>query len=268
MVREPDAQWRTCVITVGGWGAGRMGPNNMLADLCRLATENGCASLDFDLSGRGDAEGDPALVTVDDMMDDTIRACRLMKGRGAAAIVLVGLCSGGNVALGSAACGAPVDAVVAISTLPYIPIADKSAARAKTAGHLRGYFLKLFRAETYSKLFRGAVSFKGVWRTLTGKGAGAGKASDRSLKDTRRDILGLLPGFKGPVVHIYGSADPESAPSRKYFEEHYLRVGRKVAFHELQGANHNFYGLTWRADISRVVFYTADCLNPSSAPTK
>jgi pimeloyl-ACP methyl ester carboxylesterase len=262
VLREPDAPTDRALLTVHGWGAGRCGPNDMLSVFCRRAAEEGFASMCFDLSGRGDSDGDPSVVTVDDMIDDTVAAGRVLAAEGYPRVFLFGLCSGGNVALGAASCGAPAAGIIAASTLPFVPIADKAAGARKTAGHLRGYALKFFRAETWRKLLRGGVSFGGVLRTLSGRPLKGGAADDRSLKDTRRDVLGGLASFKGRIAHIYGGADAESTPSERYFAEYYARTGRPARFLTLSGANHNFYGLDWRDAIFSVVL---DMLRESEA---
>ena len=146
-----------CLVTVHGWGANRIGPNDLLVTLCKRAADFGQNSLCFDLSGRGDSLGSPDAVCVDDMMDDVASAVEYARSRGAKRVVLFGLCSGGNAALGAVSCGSDVQEVVAVSTFPFVEIEDKGAKAKKTAGFARGYFLKLFKAETWVKLFRGAV---------------------------------------------------------------------------------------------------------------
>ncbi len=257
VLRRPDEGGATAVITVHGWGANRIGPNNLLSDFCRRLCEEGFTTLCFDLRGRGDSEGDPASVTIDDMMDDVVKAAELVRKAGAERVVLFGLCSGGNAALGAATCGAEPDAVVAVSTFPFVPIEDMKAGVKKTSSYLKGYFLKLFRLSTWRKLFRGAVSFKGVFRTLFGHFSKAERKADRALKDTRRDLPEALKGFRGEIVHVYASADPESAPSRDYFERFYRRRGLRASFHTIERTNHNFYGLEARRELFALLLETA-----------
>ena len=226
VLRTPETSTGTGVITVHGWGANRIGPNNMLSDLCRDLADAGNTTLSFDLSGRGDSQGSPEDVSVDDMMEDVVAASVFLKGRGVSKILLFGLCSGGNAALGAAALGAKVDGVIAVSTFPFVPIEDSKAAAKKTAGYAKGYLQKLFRLQTYKKLFSGAISFKGVYRTLFGHVSKETVKSDRVLKDTRHNVIKLLGKFRGSLFHIYASADPETEPSLEYFTKNYGEVGR------------------------------------------
>ncbi|GAB4160481.1 MAG: hypothetical protein Kow00107_08540 [Planctomycetota bacterium] len=241
------------LVTVHGWGAGRMGPTNMLSDICSRFASEGFATLNFDLSGRGDSEGSAEEVTIDDMMADTKAAVEELKGRGISKVCLFGLCSGGNAALGAVALGAEVDSVVAVSTLPFVPIEITSAKAKKTASFARGYFLKLFRAETWRKLFSGRISFKGVWRTLFGHASKSSVRSERVLKDTKLQLPAMLKGFRGKLCHIYGSADPDSKPAGEWFEREYEAIGLKAEFLVLDRANHNFYSIEMRERIAALV---------------
>ncbi len=252
VLRTPDNGTYTGLITVHGWGANRIGPNNMLADLCAYSVRKGFASLDFDLSGRGDSEGDPASICVDDMMGDTIAAVELMHGKGITNIVLFGLCSGGNAALGAVALGAKVTGVIAVSTLPFVAIEDVGSNLKKTSSHARGYLAKLFRAQTWAKLFRGGISFKGVYRTLFGHMSKKHVASDRVLKDTRHDIMKKLMSFDGNILHVYGGTDPESAPAQAYFETGYSKGRARTKFVTIPNANHNFYSVEWRRSLTEL----------------
>ena len=261
VLRLPDFPKNTGIITVHGWGANRIGPNNMLASLCAKLAGEGYPAFDFDLSGRGDSEGEPSEVNVDDMMDDATAAIGIFRERaGVEHLVLFGLCSGGNVALGAVACGAKADAVIAVSTFPFVPIEDVSAKAKKTASYARGYFLKLFQLETYRKLFRGAISFKGVYRTLFGHISKNEVSSDRILKDTKRDVLKGIAEFKGMILHIYASADPECEPSRRYFEKFYANNSVAARFITVEEANHNFYSIRSREEVYKATVKILDAV--------
>lgn len=252
VLRLPDGNSATALVTVHGWGANRIGPNNMLADLCSAAADAGFMAFDFDLSGRGDSEGDPSNVTVDDMMADTVAAIDYVRAKGAKRVVLFGLCSGGNAALGAVALKGRAEAVIAVSTLPFMRIDELGSNMKKTGSHARGYLAKLFRAETWKKLFRGAISFRGVYRTMFGHMSKKEVSSDRLLKDTNHNVLGLLKSYCGTIVHIYGGADPESLAARGHFEKQYAQMGHSAKFVVIDKANHNFYGLKWRDQITAV----------------
>ncbi|MDZ7815751.1 MAG: alpha/beta hydrolase [Planctomycetota bacterium] len=244
---------KVCLVTVHGWGANRIGPNDLLVTLCKKAACAGEMSLCFDLSGRGDSQGDPSEVCVDDMMDDVTHAVGFARSKGAEKVVLFGLCSGGNAALGAVSTGAEVSHVIAVSTFPFVEISDKGAKTRKTAGFARGYLMKLFKAQTWGKLFRGAVSFKGVWRTLFGHHSKKKVSQDRKLKDARRDVLAGLQRYSGNIVHVYATADPEYEPSRTYFESEYGKRKISSGYVEIERANHNFYGIEWRETLWQTV---------------
>ena len=135
-----------------------------------------------------------------------------------------------------------------------------SAKAKKTASYARGYFLKLFQLETYRKLFRGAISFKGVYRTLFGHISKNEVSSDRILKDTKRDVLKGIAEFKGMILHIYASADPECEPSRRYFEKFYANNSVAARFITVEEANHNFYSIRSREEVYKATVKILDAV--------
>lgn len=242
---EPEsAAADATVITLHGWGGYRIGPHRFMVKLCRALALEGVSSLRFDFRGRGDSTGEQSDDTLDTMIKDTCRAVEYARNRARQRrIVLWGLCSGGNVAIGAATLDAGVRDLVLLSTLPFIPQKKSSEKAARAKQQAGNYFGKLFRASTWKKLATGAVNFRAVRKALFGS-AGSG-ASGRDPKDSARDVMAAFQAYRGRAMFIYGGADREASDARGHYAKFASRFGIPASFETIEGANHDFYSLAW-----------------------
>jgi alpha-beta hydrolase superfamily lysophospholipase len=240
------------IVLVHGWGGCRVGPHRMLVEMARELAAQGFVALRFDLTGRGESAGDPLASDLDAMIDDACAALDVLRSRLAPGtpLGLLGMCSGGNVALGAAALRDDVRAVVAWSTYPFQE--QRSAAQdVKRTGHMAGSYLrKALRPETWRKLLAGRVNWGRVGRALAGHYR-SGDGSERDLQRSRRDILAGLARYRGHVLFLYGSADPEAADAEQVFRAFCEEHGIPAEFAFVEGANHNFYSLEWKRQAIR-----------------
>jgi pimeloyl-ACP methyl ester carboxylesterase len=112
---------------------------------------------------------------------------------------------------------------------------------------LKVYAQKLFRASTWKKLLHGRVNFKMVRRAILGKDKA--QEGERNLQESRRDVLGPLGNFGGRVLLIFGGNDPEAGDARQLFEQFAGEHGLRMDFHQVEGANHNFYSAEWKSEV-------------------
>jgi pimeloyl-ACP methyl ester carboxylesterase len=231
------------VITLHGWGGYRIGPHRFMVKLARSLAREGVASLRFDFRGRGDSTGAQNSATLDTMIED---ACRTVEFAGKRApgnrVVLWGLCSGGNVAIGAATLKSEVRELILLSTLPFIPEKKASEKVARTKEQAGNYFRKLFRASTWKKLFTGAVNFRAVKKALFGEKRAEGQ---RDPKDSARDVMAAFAKFAGRALFIYGGADKEAAGAGAHYAQFASRHGIPAAFETIEGSNHDYYSLAW-----------------------
>ena len=246
------------VITLHGWGGYRIGPHRFAVKLCRALAREGVASLRFDFRGRGDSTGAQSAATLDTMIEDACRAVEFAGKRAPAnRIVLWGLCSGGNVAIGAATLKSEVRDLILLSTLPFIPEKRASEKVARTKEQAGNYFRKLFRASTWKKLFTGAVNFRAVRKALFGHWGRSGTvpqqqgqspfspAGERDPKDSARDVMSAFAKFAGRALFIYGGADKEAAGAGAHYAEFASKHGIPAAFETIEGSNHDYYSLAW-----------------------
>lgn len=239
----------TAVLFLPGWGGTRYGPQRILLQAAQALADAGFTTARIDFRGRGDATGDPAAATLDGMIADAVVAADWLKAtHGITTLHLVGLCSGGNVALGAAAQIAFAGDVVCWSLLPFMEHKQQAAKQGTARGKLLQQFLrKLLRPETWRKLLRGEANVKGAVQVLARDKEG--DAEERRRKTSRRDILADLRGFHGRLHLLYGSSDPEAAGSRAFFEDWRRREGISGDTRVISGAPHNFYTAQWTAEV-------------------
>jgi len=246
----PDGTPRGGVVLVHGWTGCRMGPHRILVESARHLNALGFAALRFDLSGRGESEGNPFATDLDGMIADTCAALEAIRSRlpHAAPVALWGMCSGGNVALGALHFAPEVSAVVCWSTYPFQSQRGRGQDLKRTGHFLADYSRKLLRLSTWKRLLRGAVNVRMVLRVLFGHLRGAPRDFDRSPQESARDreLVEAIGRYRGRLLFLFGGADPEAADARRMFREFCAECGVAADFEEIPGANHNFYSLHWK----------------------
>jgi dienelactone hydrolase len=237
---------REAVIFVHGWSGYRCGPHRMFVNTARRLAAEGVVSLRFDLRGRGDSEGEADATDLDGMVDDLLAAATFVRAEtGIERIYPLGICSGGNVVLGAASLGKSFAGLILWSTPLFAPQKVRGDRARRSAFFLVEYAKKAFRRQTWAKLFRGAIDFRGVFRTVKGRSAPEG----RNPKDSRRDIMADLVGYRGPALFVYGSRDDEAIGAPEAYARFCDRHGIPAAFHTVDGANHSYYSVAWENEV-------------------
>lgn len=257
------------VLVLSGWGGTRYGPQRILVETARAFAERGFTTLRLDFRGRGDSTGDPADISLDGMIEDVLTAINWLRSEhGVERIHLVGLCSGGNVALGAASLAPElVDNVVCWSLLPFMEHKAKAAHQgANRKLLLAQMFRKALRPETWRKLLRGEANVQGAMKVIAKDKEG--DELERQRKTSRRDILGDLATYRGHLRLIYGSHDPEAAGSEVFFTDWCKRNCIPIDVRVIAGAPHNFYTAQWTARVieQTVAWVAADRSDIATTP--
>jgi dienelactone hydrolase len=245
---RPAAQGATPhgVLALHGWGGVRAGPHRLFVLLARELAGRGVPVLRFDHAGRGVSGGEATAATLDGMIADAQAAAAALCARtGAAAVAAVGICSGGNVALGAAGLAPErLRRCVCVSTLPFAA-PDAGRSRQKAWGLLRQYARKALSPATWRRVLRGEASLRRAGRVV--ENALQESAAERARKNSARDLPAALAGYDGALHFLYGGGDPEAPAARAYYEALAARHGLAAGFEVIPGANHNFYSLPWAA---------------------
>jgi pimeloyl-ACP methyl ester carboxylesterase len=262
---ETDAQpmARRGVVLLHGWGTYRIGPHAILVKLAREFALRRIPALRFDFRGRGESTGEVQETGLDEMIDDAASAAKFIRkamasetGRASESRRLqdvygVGICSGGNVALASAALDEAYQGVAALSALPYQSHRPAMQSVRRTQGLLGKLFRKMLRLRYWKRLFTGEASVFRVFKTLFGGEGGKTRTADgdeRNLKDSRREVMGSLAEYQGRVLFVFGGADAEGMGAKAHFEEFARANSLDASFHVVEGSNHNFYSLVWERE--------------------
>lgn len=247
------------VVLLPGWAGTRYGPQRILVQAARALAASGRTSIRIDFRGRGDSTGDPAQVTLDGMVEDTVAAAAWLKAvHGVDRLTFLGLCAGANVAIGAASLlQNSADAVIAWSVLPFMEhkaLAHGKQDKAK-ARLWKHYLRKVIDPQAWKKLVRGEANVRGALDTL--QKDKEGDEEEKKRKTSRRDILEDFGRFRGRCLLVFGSQDPESKDSCAFFHEWLDRRTIPHTVEWIPGAPHNFYTAEWT---ERVIRLTVDWL--------
>lgn len=233
------------VFLIPGWSGPRTGPAEILTWLATQLARNGWQAIRLDMPARGDADGNPTQSGLDEMIS-TLRNSlgEKLDGR----VAFLGMCSGGNVALGALPAVPDSVRAIAISTFPFQRSRSKDMDKRRRWKNLKNYASKAFSPSTWARLLRGEINVDRVKKNLNASDAKVSGA--RNLKDSTRDIEAELCGWKGRALFVWGGGDEEAPPSRTHFEKlHADGMGQNCEFVTVAGANHNFYGQAWREEL-------------------
>ncbi len=251
------------LLFIHGYAGNRNGPHGLLTFLARQAAAIGLPSLRFDLCGRGESEGDGKETNLAGMAADLVAAekflcdsCELRK------VIVVGLCSGGNVAIGALPQLSATAALFLISVYPFSDGDNFSRDVNRTLHFARQYWHKARQPETWRRLCRGDVSLMRVADVLFGHFVPSKKrkmnVQSESSSESKPDKKTAIPprehlaklSAKLPVCMIYGSADPDREAARDYYESYAKDHNLPLNFEEIAGANHNFSSVQWKKELS------------------
>ena len=268
---QPSPGAELAAVFVHGWSGIRGGPNRLFVHLARAMVEDGIPALRFDLRGRGDSGGNGLETSLRTMAEDLEQAVEFAReSTGCSRVLLVGICSGANVAIG-ALDRVPPSSVCGLLLYSVYPFSDgDSFGRdvGRTWHFLRVYRHKLGSADTWRRLFRGDIDFRSVFRVLFGHfggsgkekpesetvqqaGTAAGKTAAATAEEGRfqsapptKALRALTP--KLPALLVYGTSDPDAKAARKYYESYAEEHALPLRFEEISGADHNFSSRNWQ----------------------
>lgn len=273
----PKGHSDTAVLFLHGWSGNRSGPHHMFVKLARLLTNDGLVNLRFDFYGRGESSGELFDGTLLTMIEDAICAIEwLSDNLGVRRCITIGICSGGEVAVGCAT-HPKVHGCVLWSAPIFAGLQARQRERRKRWSYFVEYLRKLFRPTTWRKLFSGQVQFGIIMRVLFGRVGDAHKPkgspsstpydeaqAKRSIDAVPTDVLNreraqlerLLDEFerhyRKPTLMVYGTGDPEAKPAIAWYGRILDRSRAPYTVHLVRGANHSFYSLVWEREVLNV----------------
>ncbi len=236
-----------------GWSGTRSGPHDMLAKAARAYEQAGLPSLRFDFRGRGESEGGIFDHNLETMVEDTqVATQRLCELAAVERAVLVGICSGGEVAIGAGSI-CPEVCGMALWSVPMVAADRTAMRRRKQLDNIAEYGRKLFRLETWRKALTGRLNIGLIRRAVLGQG-GAGETAaasdgDRAPPEPNIPWRERFLGFDGPLLFVYGTNDPTTPDSIAHYERLRDEAGITADYHLVEGANHSYYSLPWEREV-------------------
>jgi pimeloyl-ACP methyl ester carboxylesterase len=247
------------VVFLHGWSGCKLGPHRMFVKTARALSGAGCTCLRIDFRGRGDSDGESGDATIRTMTDDAVAAvAHLRMQPGVREIVLLGICSGGKVAVSAATRDDAIRHLALWSAEGLAPLRRSGSRQRKRMEILRQYAIKALRAETWKKLLSGRANVSLVRKAVMQQE----QADDSEQRDEAKS-LELFERYGGDVLFIYGGNDPETQSSAEGYRSFCARYRIPHDFHEIAEANHSFYSLAWE---QQVIHHTTEWILPR-APT-
>ncbi len=243
--RPAGAGQSTALVFCHGWTGGRVGPHRMFVKAARRFAELGFACLRVDFRGRGDSGGQTAEAGIPSMVEDTqVAVDWLISATGVARVVLVGMCSGGKVAIAAAGRERRVGGLLLWSAEALGSLRNPHTNLQKSWFALRGYLRKLLRPATWKKILTGRVDVKGVNQAVF-------RHETRSPEEAvwEEAILRRFRNFRSPVLFIYGGNDPDTALAGRNYQAFCRRRRIPHASQVIPAANHSFYSLAWEGQV-------------------
>jgi len=241
------------VVFLPGWTGTRYSPQRAFVLACDYANKKGLSTMRFDFNGRGDSEGNVLDTTIDMMIDNAVTIIEwLVTEQGIKHIHLIGLCSGGNIALGAAgmpSCAKYIEKITCWSLLPFME--DKEKAKGQGTNRFKRFkelVIKLFSKEGFSKLIRREANIKSALQNVA-----KDKEGDKNEKKRKTSVRKILNDvsrhYTGDIHLVFGTKDPEAAGSELFYREWFDRNHKKHKITKIKGAPHNFYTAHWTEEL-------------------
>ena len=248
VLHAPDdgcARADTGIVFLHGWSGSRLGPHRMFVKTARELTDLGCTCLRFDFRGRGESDGETIRATIQTMIDDTACAVNfLCRKRPVEKLLLLGICSGGKVAIGAAAADPRVNGLALWSAEPLGELKDPDINTRKSVSAVRKYAAKAMRFDTWRRLLSGRVNVG-----LVKKAVLQHESSDKEELVRESALLKRFRRYRGRVCFVYGTNDPTTTSAAENYAGFCRRCGIENEFHRIDGANHSFYSLQWERQV-------------------
>lgn len=233
------------IVFLSGWSGSRIGPHRMFVKAAREFTEKGFCCLRFDFAGRGESDGDPASATIKSMTVDARNAVNfLLTGTPCSKVILLGMCSGGKVALAEASDDPRVEGLILWSGEAMGHLRSPATNAAKSASIIRIYLSKLLKASTWKKILTLSVNTGMAQKAVFGQ-----KGPDDAEIRHESAVLNRLKTVPHGVIFIYGSSDAPTVLAADSYKRFFASSDIQCEFHAITGANHNFYSLEWERNV-------------------
>ena len=239
------AAGKPAIVFLHGWSGGRLGPHRMFVKMARRLAAAGFTCLRPDFRGRGDSDGSTPGATIQSMIADARCGIDFLERHvSQQPVILLGICSGGKVAIGAAVGDARVVGLVLWSGEALGSLRNRATNARKSVFAFKEYLGKLGSAESWRKLLSGKVHVR-----LVGKALFRHETRGESEAQQEEAMLRRFRSFPGRVLFIYGGNDPDTRLAAENYQRFCASNHVMSEFHEIPDANHSFYALAWEREV-------------------
>ena len=261
VLHAPEPANGVGVVFLHGWGGNRHGPHRMFVTTARQLAARGCHCLRFDFRGRGESDGRIDNATIRAMIADARCAVDfLLSQTPVRAVILLGICSAGKVAIGEASEDPRITGLALWSAEAMGYLRGGDAKTQKSLYALGLYLRKLANPATWLKIVTGRVNTRMVRKAVL-----VDEAPDQAEARDESAMLDRFKAYKGRILFIYGGNDPETRIAAGKYTGFTARHGIPNEFHEIAGANHSFYSLEWERQVVELTLAWFERHFPSAA---
>jgi len=255
----------TGVVFIHGWSGNRKGPQSILTKLARHTATLGTPTLRFDLRGRGESQGDGLNSNLISMAEDLKTSVQqLQQQTNTNKTILVGLCSGGNVAIGTLPQLTNIAGLFLLSVYPFSDGDKFSRDLNKTLHFAKQYWQKAKQPHTWKRVFSGDIHLKQIANVLFSHILHNNKKKETKNNKKQQPVQKFLNNLQAniPTTMIYGTADPETNAAYNYYKKYAIQNNLPINFITIQGANHNFSSQDWQNKIKKQLQKFIKSTNP------
>jgi len=181
------------------------------------------------------------------MVQDTTASIEFMQSHySATRTILLAICSGTKVAIASAATNPAIDGLALWSAEPMGHLRGHGAAlqRHKRLHAIFQYLRKLKSPHTWRKLLTLNVNTDMVHKALNSQET----PNDQELIDETA-WLAQFQHYPGRILFVHGTSDPIASVARANYNAFCNQFAISHTDHDVQGANHSYYGLHWEHQV-------------------
>jgi len=116
------------------------------------------------------------------------------------------------------------------------------------ASALGAYARKMLLPQTWGKLLKGRLNLPAIRQALGGDRTHEDAAATSHAPDTATGMQRLRQ-FSGPPALRVWQPRSGNSPARGFYQQFVNEAGMEALFHDVDGANHNFYGRHWQQEV-------------------
>lgn len=250
------------VLFLHGWAGYRTGPHDMFVKQARQLCDLGFYCIRFDFGGKGYSQETSGETNLKSMIRDLQAVLNEINNRLLAdKIILLGICSGSNVGINYIMFGNyKIDNLIELSA-PRLWQENKTSVEVRQVRYnLITYFKKMFRSETWQKLFTNSLNYKNITYNIFkpiiiifSKYQNVIVQNKKKFRPEDLQQLKPFANFNGQILAIHGEKDPDTPAVCEQLKNICRQYNIPLSLTIIKDANHSFYSVKWEQKVIGIV---------------